>query len=165
MKKSGMLLLFLLCTADELLSQKKSDEKHVQWRTYFEPSKTSLEEGFIVFEARVDSGYQLFAHHQMPQLPVGIEFVIKPDMNFTPVGEIIAPKPEISYSHTYEMPVAVYKGKVEFRQKIAIKSQKEFKIIATIENEEASKTEEIFYHKNTLSLNVRPPKGVRLKFM
>jgi hypothetical protein len=165
MKKSGLLILFIFCGAKLLFSQKKNNEKHVVWRTYFEPSKTNLDEGFIVFEARIDSGYQMFAHHQMPQLPLGVEFVIKPDLNFSLSGEIMAPKPEIAYSHAYEIPVAVYKGKVEFKQKIRIKSKKEFKVQATVENEEASMTEEISYQKDVFTVSVKPRRGVKLKFL
>lgn len=157
------LSIFLFCAG--LSAQKKMlQEKHVSWRTYFEPSKTSLNEGFIVFEALIDSGYQMFAQYQMPQLPLGVDFKIQESRDFSLSGDIIAPKPEITYNHAYAMQVAVYKGRVEFRQKIIIKTSKEFKIDATVENEEASKTEEIIYQKDVLTVNVKPPRGVRLKF-
>ncbi len=165
MKKSAFFILLVFCSAKLMFAQKKNTEKHVVWRTYFEPSKTNLDEGFIVFEARIDSGYQMFARHQMPQLPLGVDFIIKPNADFSLSGDIISPTPTIAYNHAYETPVAVYKGTVEFRQKIKIKSQKEFDVQATVENEEASMTEEVCYQKDVLTINVKPRKGVKLKFL
>jgi hypothetical protein len=158
MKKYFVALLIISCVAGNA-------QKHVLWQIYFEPSKENLLEGSIIFEARIDSGFQMFAHDQMPQLPLGVEFNLKHNLNFIPLGEIIAPQPELSFSHVYNMPVAVYKGTVRFSQKIKIKSQQAFAITAVVEDEETTKSEDICYEKNTFVINVKPSKGVRLKFL
>ncbi|MBC7864112.1 MAG: hypothetical protein IAF38_14140 [Bacteroidia bacterium] len=165
MKKSFHIFLFTLCSSLFVKSQVKASDKHVFWKTYYEPSKENLNEGSIVFEAVVDSGFQMFARNQMPQLPVGIEIAIKKSKDFELKGELIAPLPAISFSHTYKMPVAVYKGKVQFRQKIVLKTKKEFVLNATVENEETSNTEKVVFYKNDVVVSVRPQKGVRLKFL
>jgi hypothetical protein len=164
MKKCLNILLFTVCSSLIVKSQVKNSDKHVSWRTYFQASKENLGEGFIVFEAVVDSGFQMFAKNQLPQLPVGIEISLKSTDQYETKGELLSPKPEIAFSHLYNKPVAVYKGKVEFRQKIILKTKDEFKVSAVIENEEFSRTEEVVVYKNKMVVSVRPPKGVRLKF-
>ena len=164
-KNKNIILLLTFLAGTYMNAQQKTEKKHVKWRTYFEPSKTNLNEGCLVFEAQVDSGWQMFAQNQLPQLPVGIEIMIKPTGNFTAMGMLTGPLPEIAFSHTYNKPVAVYKGKVQFRQKILLKSKEEFNVNAVVDNEEISKAEEIFYYKNDVVVNVKPPKGIRLKFL
>lgn len=165
-RHSKLFFIFLLVAGFTKAQEiKPGATKHVSWRTYFEPSKEKLDEGFIVFEAVVDSGFQMFAESQMPGLPVGMDIAIKDSKDFDLKGELISPKPQIAFSHTYNKPVAVYKGKVAFRQKIKLRSKNEFKLNATVENEELSKTEEIAWFKEEVVVSVRPPKGIRLRFL
>ena len=163
--KKNILLLLTVAGINYGKAQTANEKKHVHWKTYYEPSKENLNEGFLVFEAVIDEGWQMFAQNQLPDLPVGIEIMIKESKNFTEEGLLSGPLPIISFSHKYNKPVAVYKGTVVFKQKISFKKKEEFKINVSLENEEFSEAEEITLNNLDVVINVKPSKGVRLKFL
>jgi len=119
------------------------------------------EDATLIINASIEKKWHLYATHlASDDGPVATEVVFVPNDNFEIVGDIIESEYETMFDPIFKMEVSFHALKASFSQKIKIKSDKDFKVKATVyfmvcDDEKCLPPEEIEF-----TFNVKTPKKV-----
>lgn len=89
-------------------------------------------EAVLQFTANLESGWHLYSQHTDPDGPVGISFDFAKSKDYSRVGGVTEPKPTEEYDELFKCTIRSFSGKVVFRQRIKINTEKDFKVTGTM---------------------------------
>ncbi len=106
-------------------------EQHVFWT--YDTEQISDNEVYIIFKAKIDPNWHLYAPSNPPggSLPLSIE--IDPSVNYEAVGGLVeTEKPIVKYDDIFQKDEYFYEDHAVFKQKIKIKTDKEVTVSGTL---------------------------------
>lgn len=103
----------------------------VKWSTSVEPSEKG--HVILVMTANIDKGWHLYSQFLPDGGPIKTTFTLKPSETYVTEGTVTEGKATDFYDKNFEMQLKYFSGKAEFRQKIKLNSDKNFKVEGNVE--------------------------------
>lgn len=93
-------------------------------------SDTELE---LVFKASIEQDWHLYSQYLEPGGPIPTSFTFEPTAHYELIGSVREPKATVEFDEIFKMDVGYFDKEAIFRQKVAIKSNKDFELKGTFE--------------------------------
>lgn len=104
--------------------------KPVKWSF---SSEQKDKEATLILKATIDKGWHLYSQHIPDGGPIKTSFTFQPSKDYEMIGKTTEPKAEEFFDPNFEMMLAQFEHGVDFKQKIKIKSEKNFTIKGELE--------------------------------
>ena len=98
----------------------------VKWK--YETKQIADDEYELIFHATVDKGWHLYSQNTPDGGPLPLFFEFEKSNNYELIGKVEEPKPHKEYDETFEVDVLSFVGKVNFKQKVKVLTDKAFTI-------------------------------------
>lgn len=129
MKKIFWLFSLLLLTSSVAWSQGMT--KHVTWKSAVKMLSADTAE--LQITATVEKTWHLYAIKKADgEGPNALEITFSPSSNYQLVGKMKEPKPQEGFDKNFECNTFFFTDKVTFKQKIKVKSEKDFVVACNI---------------------------------
>jgi thiol:disulfide interchange protein DsbD len=122
-------LLFVLTTLLSFSQQSANDV--TKWKTSVE-QKEGSDEATLIIEAVLDKGWYGYSIKEVPNGPLPTEFTFDETDEFELVGKMTEFGMKKAYDEIFEADVQKFKPTASFKQKITIKSEKDFILTSSI---------------------------------
>lgn len=100
--------------------------KPVTWSFSVENNGTA--EPTLVFKAAIEKGWHVYSQFIPADGPVPTTFVFEPSRDFKLAGKVSEGKPIEEMDHNFEMVLKYFEKEAVFKQKIQVKSKKDFEV-------------------------------------
>lgn len=90
-------------------------------------------EAEIIFEAKIDKGWHLYAQDIPEGGPIPTEFRFEESKNYSRIGKVVEPKAIKEFDKNFDMTLKYFEKSATFRQKIKILSSQDFKLSCSVE--------------------------------
>lgn len=91
------------------------------------------DEATLLFIANIDKGWHLYSQDIPPDGPIPTFFNIEKSNSFSLVGKVLEGKAEEVFDPNFDMTLKYFSDKAIFRQKIKVKSEKDFTVTGMLE--------------------------------
>lgn len=103
----------------------------VKWS--FSHEKTGEKEYTLVFTAKIDKNWHLYSQYIKEGGPVPTSFRFDPSSDFQLIGKVEEPRPKRMFDPNFDMEVAYFDHRADFKQKIRALVDRPFKVKGVLE--------------------------------
>lgn len=97
-------------------------EGHVNWA--YAAKKVSATEAVVLLKATIDDGWHIYSAYIKEGGPIKTSFKFAKSAEYTPVGQIVEPKPLSQYDKNFGMNLTFFENSAVFQQKVKLKGKK-----------------------------------------
>ena len=125
---AAFLVLLLLVRVSTLRAQVLEP---IKWS--FSTEKSGDKEYTLIFTAKIDNNWHLYSQHVKEGGPIPTSFRFDPSSDFQLIGKVEEPRPKRMFDPNFNMEVAYFDHRADFKQKIKAKADRPFKVKGALE--------------------------------